>query len=196
MIILGITIGSAMIPFVETTKALTIMVSGGIAVAVVIVGTILVGFGIIVLGKAVVSIAALLAIVASLAVAGFVIIPIAVVEALIIFYISWQAFTGNEKYALIWKTIIALAAIGGTSFYNADLTDANFSEAKLKSTDFRKATLTRVNWLKTKMLDRVRPGDTYLKSSQLRQWLINKGQDNNQDNNFDRQDLRGINLQG
>ncbi len=185
-----------MIPFVETTKALTIMVSGGIAVAVVIVGTILVGFGIIVLGKAVVSIAALLAIVASLAVAGFVIIPIAVVEALIIFYISWQAFTGNEKYALIWKTIIALAAIGGTSFYNADLTDANFSEAKLKSTDFRKATLTRVNWLKTKMLDRVRPGDTYLKSSQLRQWLINKGQDNNQDNNFDRQDLRGINLQG
>ena len=39
VIILGITIGAAMIPFVETTKALTIMVSGGIAVAVVIVGT-------------------------------------------------------------------------------------------------------------------------------------------------------------
>ncbi len=42
------------------------------------------------------------------------------------------------------------------------------------------------------MLDRVRPGDTYLKYAQVRQWLIGKAKDNN----FDRQDLRGINLRG
>ncbi len=42
------------------------------------------------------------------------------------------------------------------------------------------------------MLGRVRPGDSYLKNTQVRQWLIGEGKDKN----FDRQDLRKINLQG
>ena len=42
------------------------------------------------------------------------------------------------------------------------------------------------------MLDRVRPGNTYLKNPQLQQWLIGKGIDKN----FDGQNLRGVNLQG
>ncbi len=42
------------------------------------------------------------------------------------------------------------------------------------------------------MLDRVRPGETYLKEAKVRQWLIGKGKDKN----FDLQPLRGINLQG
>ncbi len=91
---------------------------------------------------------------------------------------------------------IALAAIGGTSFRGANLTDANFTGAKLKSTDLREATLTRIRWYGSKMLDRVRPGDTYLKNTQIRQWLIGKGIDKNIDNNFDGQKLQGINLQG
>jgi uncharacterized protein YjbI with pentapeptide repeats len=86
---------------------------------------------------------------------------------------------------------IAFAAVGGTSFRGADLTGANFTGAKLKSTDLRKATLTRVRWYGAKMLDRVRPGDTYLKSTQVREWLIGRGIDKN----FDGQKLQGINLQ-
>ncbi len=42
------------------------------------------------------------------------------------------------------------------------------------------------------MLDRVRPGNTYLQYPQVRQWLIGEGKDKN----FDRQPLRGVNLQG
>ena len=42
------------------------------------------------------------------------------------------------------------------------------------------------------MLDRVRPGDSYLQSTQVRQWLVGKGVDKN----FDGQKLQGINLQG
>ena len=56
----------------------------------------------------------------------------------------------------------------------------------------RKATLTGVRWYGAKMLDRVRPGNTYLQYPQVRQWLIGEGKDKN----FDRQPLRGVNLQG
>ena len=50
---------------------------------------------------------------------------------------------------------IAFAATGGTSFRNADLTDADFTSATLKSTDFREATLTRTRWHQAKKLDRI-----------------------------------------
>ena len=107
-------------------------------------------------------------------------------------FIGWRAMKGDVRDAWVRSFAIAFAATGGTSFRGADLTDANFTGAKLKSTDLRKATLTRVRWYGAKMLDRARPGDTYLKSTQVRQWLIGKGIDKN----FDGQKLQGINLQG
>ncbi len=107
-------------------------------------------------------------------------------------YFSWRAMKGDKREAWISKTSINLSAIGGTNFRDANLTEANFTGAKLKSTDFRKANLTRVCWYGAKMLDRVPPGNTYLKNPQLRQWLIGKGKNKS----FDLQDLRGINLQG
>ena len=100
---------------------------------------------------------------------------------------------GYEKYAIIRNIALAFAAFKGTSFRSSDLTDVNFTLATLKSTDFRKAHLTRTCFHKTKMLDRVRPGTTYLLSSQLRQVLVTS---QGQDKNFDREDLRGVNFQG
>jgi uncharacterized protein YjbI with pentapeptide repeats len=47
---------------------------------------------------------------------------------------------------------IAFAAIGGTSFRNGDLTDANFRQATLKSVDFRDASLIRTCWQNVKGL--------------------------------------------
>ncbi|WP_442942060.1 pentapeptide repeat-containing protein [Nostoc sp.] len=38
---------------------------------------------------------------------------------------------------------VVFATFGGTSFRSADLTDVNFTRVILKSTDFRKAILTR-----------------------------------------------------
>ena len=107
-------------------------------------------------------------------------------------YIAWRAMQGDEKQALIGNIAVVLTATGGTSFYRANLTDANFTGAKLKSTDLRKANLTRTRWRKAQKLDQVRPGTSYLKSSQLRKWLIGEGEDKN----FNGQNLRGINLQG
>lgn len=98
---------------------------------------------------------------------------------------------GDKKYAFIRDAAVGFAAIGGTSFRSADLTDANFTSARLKSTDFRKAKLTRTCFHKTKLLDGVRPGTSYLKHPYIRQ-LLTTGQV--QDKNFDRQDLRGVNL--
>ncbi|MEH2287384.1 pentapeptide repeat-containing protein [Nostoc sp.] len=116
---------------------------------------------------------------------------LAVAGTLISIYISWRAIKGDQKHSLIRNIAIAFAATGGTSFYGADLTNADFTQATLKSTDLRNTILICSCWHQTKMLDRVRPGLTYLQNSQVRQLLVT-GQ--GQDKNFDRQNLRGINL--
>lgn len=98
---------------------------------------------------------------------------------------------GNEKYSLVRNIAIAFAATGGTSFRGASLTGANFTQATLKSTDLRDTILIRTRWYQAKMLDRVRPGSTYLHKPHIRQLLVT-GQ--GQDKNFDGLSLRGINL--
>lgn len=108
-------------------------------------------------------------------------------------YVGRQALAGEEKHAFLREMAIAFATIGGTNFRDANLTDADFTQATLKSTDFREANLTRTCWYCCKMLDRVRPGMTYLKNAQARQ-LLTKRQGKYR--NFDYQDLRGINLKG
>ncbi|WP_375513725.1 pentapeptide repeat-containing protein, partial [uncultured Nostoc sp.] len=106
-------------------------------------------------------------------------------------YISWLAMKGDEKYSLIRNIAVTFAATRGTSFRGADLTNADFTQATLKSTDLRNTILICSCWHQAKMLDRVRPGSTYLENSQVRQLLVTK---QGQDKNFDRQNLRGINL--
>ncbi|MDF5715275.1 MAG: pentapeptide repeat-containing protein, partial [Rhizonema sp. NSF051] len=108
-------------------------------------------------------------------------------------FITWRAFKGDPKHALIRDIAVAFAASRGTSFHSANLSHANFTAATLKSTDFRKAILTCTIFHKTKKLDRVRPGTTYLQKVQVRQVLVTS-QGLNQ--NFDRQDLRGVNFTG
>ncbi|NJQ97319.1 MAG: pentapeptide repeat-containing protein [Hydrococcus sp. CSU_1_8] len=107
-------------------------------------------------------------------------------------YLAWRALLRDEKQAFIHEIAISLAAIKGTSFRNADLTDADFIGATLKNTDFRKAILTRTYWHNVKNLNLARLGTTYLQNAKLQQLLTDKIQDIN----FDRQDLRGVNLQG
>ncbi|MBG1241915.1 pentapeptide repeat-containing protein [Nostoc sp. NZL] len=117
---------------------------------------------------------------------------IAVIAALFSIYISWQAMKEDQQHPKVRNLAIAFAATGGTSFRGANLTSANFTQATLKSTDFRNTILICSCWHQVKMLDRVRPGLTYLQNSQVRQLLVT-GQGH--DKNFDRQNLRGINLQ-
>jgi uncharacterized protein YjbI with pentapeptide repeats len=108
-------------------------------------------------------------------------------------YISHKVLAGDEKYSLIRTVIFAFTAIGGTSFRGADLTDADFTQAMLKSTDIRNAILIHTCFQQAKMLDCIRPGETYLQRAEVRQLLVT-GQ--GQDKKFERQDLQGVNLQG
>ena len=121
-------------------------------------------------------------------------ITVAGVGALVVkgVYDGWHEIKGQERDTWIHPLVVAFSAIGGTSFYGANLTDAIFTRAKLKSTDFRLANITRVRWDKALMLNRAFSGDTYLQYAKVRQWLIGEGKDKN----LDRLNLRGVNFQG
>ncbi|NER89931.1 pentapeptide repeat-containing protein [Moorena sp. SIO3A2] len=129
----------------------------------------------------------------SITVAITVAIAVVFVTIFICTYVVWLALAGDKKYVLIRTVTIAFATIGGTSFRGADLTDADFTEATLESTDLREATVNRTCWRNTIKLDRSRLGISYLQHENIRQLLITG---EGQDKNFDRLDLRGINLKG
>ncbi len=106
-------------------------------------------------------------------------------------YTARRAMKGDEKYAFIRNFAIAFGAIGGTCFRGADLTEADFTKAVLKSTDFREANLTRTVWRRTEKLDRARPGKSILAKWNVRELLVS-GKGHRQ--NFSKVDLRGANL--
>ncbi|GAX45345.1 hypothetical protein NIES4075_63660 [Tolypothrix sp. NIES-4075] len=115
-------------------------------------------------------------------------------------YIGWLALVRNKKTDLghNWtgsfrSFATTFAIIGGTSFRSADLTNTNFTGATLKCTDFRNANLMQTIFDNAKMLDYILPGVTYLQNIELCQVLVNRFGRNK---NFDRQDLRGVNLKG
>ncbi|HEY9612483.1 pentapeptide repeat-containing protein [Allocoleopsis sp.] len=87
-------------------------------------------------------------------------------------YVGWRAVTGDERDAWTLGNVIALAAIGGTSFRHADLTDADFTSATLKHTDFRNATLTRTNLHQTQKLDLARVGNTIFIDTKVRDLVV------------------------
>ncbi|MDJ0712993.1 MAG: pentapeptide repeat-containing protein [Prochloraceae cyanobacterium] len=172
-------------------EAFVFAVAGAVGGAFVVAGT---GAGVFAGAGAIsgaVAFAAVFAIAGAIAIAETEIL--ALIITFLTAYIAWQALNGNEKYALIRKVAIAFAAIGGTSFRSADLTDVDFTAAKLKSTDIRYATVIRTCWKRTYLLDRVRLGSSYLQNPRVQKLLV-YGQGKNQ--NFDLCNLRGVNLKG
>ncbi|MEH1805995.1 pentapeptide repeat-containing protein [Nostoc sp.] len=163
-------------------------VAFAVAFAVAVAGAFAGAFAFAVAGAVAFAVAGTFAVAGAFAIAG----AFAVVGTLFSIYISWQAIKGDQKHSLVRNIAIAFAATGGTSFRGANLTNADFTQATLKSTDFRNTILICSRWHQAKMLDRVRPGSTYLQNSQVRQLLVTG---EGQDKNFDRETLRGINLQ-
>jgi uncharacterized protein YjbI with pentapeptide repeats len=108
-------------------------------------------------------------------------------------YCSRRAAKGDEKFALIRTFGIALGALGGTRFDGADLTHANFTNAILKSTNFRTATLTHVCWHDAQKLDRARVGDSILANPMVRELLVTR---NGYKHSYVDANLRGANLNG
>ncbi len=108
-------------------------------------------------------------------------------------YIGWRSLKGDERDPWIRSYAIAFAATGGTSFYGADLTDADFTGAILKNTDFRTANLTRTRFYEAKKLDFARPGNTILSNPAVLNLLITL---NGRNKSYIGANLRGANLIG
>jgi uncharacterized protein YjbI with pentapeptide repeats len=106
-------------------------------------------------------------------------------------YTGWAAWHENRHYALIRSLSLQLTT-QGTTFRLSNLTDADFTEATLKHTDFRGANLTRTCWWRSQHLDQSQLERTYLEDAAIRQLVISK---NGQAQNFDYQNLRPLNLQ-
>lgn len=106
--------------------------------------------------------------------------------------IAKKTLEGNDKFAVISSFSISFATIGGTNFSKANLIRANFTNATLKNTNFQGANLTQVYWKNAQNIDRSRLGNSYLQNPQIRQLVTTL---EGQEQNFDRLDFRGINLQ-
>ena len=97
----------------------------------------------------------------------------------------------DENNLFILQFALTIAAIKGTNFKDANLTDVNFSHAILKSTDFRFANTTRTFWRQTKYLKFARVETTILDDPKVRDLLITGW---GRDQEYIGANLRGANL--
>ena len=97
----------------------------------------------------------------------------------------------DEKYDLLRPVAIALAAVGGTNFKGADLTDVNFSQADLTCCDFRLANITRTCWRNAEKLSLSRLDNTILAAPEVRRLLVSG---DGHKRYYVAADLRGANL--
>jgi uncharacterized protein YjbI with pentapeptide repeats len=107
-------------------------------------------------------------------------------------WFSRTAIHENPQFNWLWKMYILLATTGGTTFNQADLTNAVFTSANLKGGNLKNAIITGVVWYRGKSLERARVGNNYLKLPQVRELVVRldgKGQ------NFNDLNLEGINLE-
>lgn len=107
-------------------------------------------------------------------------------------WFSRAAINENPQFNWLWKIYILFATTGGTTFNQADLTNAFFTSANLKGVNFKDAIITGVLWYRAKCLERAHVGKNYLKFRQVRELVVRldgKGK------NFDGLDLEGINLE-
>ncbi|MEM1392184.1 MAG: pentapeptide repeat-containing protein [Cyanobacteria bacterium P01_H01_bin.150] len=107
-------------------------------------------------------------------------------------WVSWRSLNNNntdsKTESWIFPIAIAISGMGGTSFRGADLTDANFSHAILKSSDLRNANLTRTNFHLAKKLSLARVDNTILINPKVRDLVVTKRGAN--------KSFRGCNLKG
>lgn len=87
------------------------------------------------------------------------------------YYVSNQLRKEVAGYDIVSKISIFIASIGGTNFFEADLTEATFNSTVVKNTDFRRAKITRTSWIKVKGLNFALVGDNYLNYKRVRKLI-------------------------
>lgn len=108
-------------------------------------------------------------------------------------YAGWKSLNNSVHFSAMRQFALDFVSWNGTTFRNADLTDAIFDSSWLKNADFRSAKLTRVRFSMAKQRELAYVGNTYLQNSQVIK-LIDTRNGTNQ--NFDQLDLSGISLDG
>jgi len=112
-------------------------------------------------------------------------------------HITRQAQRGNPNFFVIRTSGLVLSSLGGTHFYKADLTSANFSQSILKGTNFCDATIDQVYWKDSQHIDRARVGNTILQDLKVQKLLVTlKGYKQSYiDANLSGANLKGVNLE-
>jgi uncharacterized protein YjbI with pentapeptide repeats len=108
------------------------------------------------------------------------------------FIISKQAWDESSGWKWLKNSAIYCGAIGGTSFYGMDLTNAVFDGADLRNTDLRETILNHASFVGTKNLELARIKGTILEDKRVRDLLVNPKIDQQKDFNY--ADFTGANL--
>ncbi|MEH2460713.1 MAG: pentapeptide repeat-containing protein [Nostoc sp.] len=106
-------------------------------------------------------------------------------------FIGWSIQGRDDKDAWLDSVANTFAATGGTSFYGANLINADFTGAILENTDFRKANLTLTRFYEAKKLDFARVDDTILANRAVLNLLVTC---NGRGKSYAGANLRGANL--
>ncbi len=190
-----------------TAQLVAVVITGAVGVLAIAFGTVVISTTAAVAGTIAGLIVVALTISAAGAVGGIVsvtaasvnIIPgimaagVAVLVIMIATWVSSRALFGDIKQSWINSIALAIATRYATNFHRADLTDADFTQARLKNTNLNQAILTRTCWFQVKKLHLASVKATYLENLQLRQLLITKDLHNQI---YDGWNLQGVNLQG
>lgn len=106
--------------------------------------------------------------------------------------ISYRTIKGDPRDAWLREFALAFASWGGTSFYSAIVTDADFTGATLKNCDLRAKSLIRTRFKGVNNLDLARVGKNLLSQPNVRELLINPNIGYKK--NYFKANLRGANL--
>ncbi len=199
--------GTAHAGAMELAQVVAVIVTGAVAVVATILGTVVITATVTLAGAvaglfAVTSTICTAAVVSGVVtimaarvnlIAGGVTATIAVAVILLSSYVSCRALFEDEKQYLIRNLALGIASRYGTNFQGCDLTDTDFTRARLKNTNLSKANLTRTCWFEVQKLNVTVVGKSYLTNSKIRPLVIHKDLQNK---NFDGWDLQGLNLRG
>ena len=122
------------------------------------------------------------------------VIAFGVALTLFYFWLGWLTLKQEHRDPWLRKIVIAFAAIGGTSFFQANLTATDFTGATLKSTNFNQAILNKTIFKQAIKLELARPGNTLLANPRVREFLIDSRTGSGKD--FAQANLRGAYLEG
>ncbi|MBP0013636.1 MAG: pentapeptide repeat-containing protein [Roseofilum sp. SBFL] len=106
-------------------------------------------------------------------------------------YIGQKTIAEDQRFTLIRSLAATMAALGGTNFSQAELSNANLTGSVLRNCNFRQAKIDRTCWLEVKHLNTSLVGSSYLDNPKIRNLLLT-GQGRSE--NFDRMNLQGLNL--